>query len=54
MTHKFEAKNKLDYEKRRELLPPEQTLIRLGLYEGESDSHYLKVFIVFLHSYIFP
>ena len=37
MTHKFDAKNKhkLDNEKRRELLPPEQTLIRLGLQEGD-------------------
>ena len=37
MTHKFDAKNKhkLDNEKRRELLPPEQTLINLGLHEGD-------------------
>ena len=37
MTHKFDAKNKhkLDNEKRRDLLPPEQTLIRLGLHEGD-------------------
>ncbi len=37
MTHKFDAKNKhkLDNEKRRELLPPEETLIKLGLHEGD-------------------
>lgn len=37
MSHKFDAKNKhkLDNEKRRELLPPEQTLIDLGLHEGD-------------------
>jgi len=37
MAHKFDAKNKhkLANEKRRELLPPEQTLIRLGLHEGD-------------------
>lgn len=37
MTHKFDANNKhkLDNEKRRELLPPEQTLINLGLHEGD-------------------
>ena len=37
MTHKFDAKNKhkLDNEKRRELLPPEETLINLGLHEGD-------------------
>jgi len=37
MTHKFDAKNKhnLDNEKRRELLPPKETLIRLGLHEGD-------------------
>jgi len=31
MTHKFDSKNKhkLDNEKRRELLPPEETLIKL-------------------------
>lgn len=36
MTHKFDAKNKhkLDNEQRKELLPPEQTLISLGLEEG--------------------
>ncbi|RII35362.1 class I SAM-dependent methyltransferase [Clostridium chromiireducens] len=35
MAHKFDAKNKhkLDNEKRRELLPPEQTLISLHLQE---------------------
>ena len=37
MTHKFDAKNKhkLDNEARRKLLPPEQTLINLGLHEGD-------------------
>lgn len=37
MTHKFDAKNKhkLDNEQRRKLLPPEQTLISLGLQEGD-------------------
>jgi len=37
MTHKFDAKNKhkLDNEKRRELLPPEETLIKLGLHKGD-------------------
>jgi ubiquinone/menaquinone biosynthesis C-methylase UbiE len=37
MTHKFDVKNKhkLDNEKRREMLPPEDTLIRLGLREGD-------------------
>lgn len=37
MTHKFDAKNKhkLDNEKRRELLPPDETLIKLGLHEGD-------------------
>jgi FkbM family methyltransferase len=37
MTHKFDAKNKhkLDNEKRREILPPEQTLINLHLHEGD-------------------
>src|SRR5471030_208350 len=37
MTHKFDAKNKhkLDNEKRRELLPPKETLIKLGLHEGD-------------------
>jgi ubiquinone/menaquinone biosynthesis C-methylase UbiE len=37
MTHKFDVKNKhkLDNAKRRELLPPEETLIRLGLHEGD-------------------
>jgi len=37
MTHKFDAKNKhkLDNETRRKLLPPEQTLINLGLHEGD-------------------
>ena len=37
MTHKFDSKNKhkLDNEKRRELLPPDETLIRLGLHEGD-------------------
>lgn len=36
MTHKFDAKNKhkLDNEQRRKLLPPDQTLINLGLHEG--------------------
>lgn len=38
MTHKFYVKNKykLDNAKGRELLPPEQTLIRLGLHEGDT------------------
>jgi ubiquinone/menaquinone biosynthesis C-methylase UbiE len=37
MTHKFETKNKhkLDNEKRRQALPPEETLIRLGLSSGD-------------------
>ncbi|AGF58240.1 ubiquinone/menaquinone biosynthesis C-methylase UbiE [Clostridium saccharoperbutylacetonicum] len=37
MTHKFDVKNKhkLDNEKRRELLPPKQTLINLHLQEEE-------------------
>ena len=37
MKHKFDAKNKhkLDNEKRRELLPPDETLIKLGLHEGD-------------------
>ena len=37
MTHKFDAKNKhkLDNEKRRELLPQDETLIKLGLHEGD-------------------
>lgn len=37
MTHKFDVKNKykLDTEKRREILPSEKTLIRLGLHEGD-------------------
>ncbi|BCZ44402.1 methyltransferase type 11 [Clostridium gelidum] len=37
MTYKFDAKNKhkLDNEKRRELLPPDETLINLGLHEGD-------------------
>jgi len=37
MTHKFDAKNKhkLDNEKRREMLPPDETLIKLGLHEGD-------------------
>ena len=37
MTHKFDAKykHKLDNEKRRELLPPDETLIKLGLHEGD-------------------
>jgi ubiquinone/menaquinone biosynthesis C-methylase UbiE len=37
MSHKFDAKNKhkLDNQKRRELLPSEQTLINLDLREGE-------------------
>lgn len=37
MTHKFDAKNKhkLDNEGRRKLLPTEQTLINLGLHEGD-------------------
>lgn len=35
--HKFDAKNKhkLDNPKRREMLPPRETLIRLGLHEGD-------------------
>lgn len=37
MTHKFDVKNKhkLDNAKRRELLPPEKTLVSLGLHEGD-------------------
>jgi ubiquinone/menaquinone biosynthesis C-methylase UbiE len=37
MAHKFDVKNKhkLDNEKRREMLPPEQTLINLDLHEGD-------------------
>lgn len=37
MTHKFDVKNKhkLDNEQRRELLPPEKTLISLGLRSGD-------------------
>lgn len=37
MTHKFDTKkkHKLDNEKRRELLPPEQTLINLLLQKGD-------------------
>jgi ubiquinone/menaquinone biosynthesis C-methylase UbiE len=37
MTHKFDVKNKhkLDNAKRREMLPPEKTLISLGLHEGD-------------------
>ena len=37
MTHKFDANNKhkLDNEKRRELLPQDETLIKLGLHEGD-------------------
>lgn len=37
MTHKFNSKNKhkLDNEKRRQLLPPEQTLINLDLNKGD-------------------
>lgn len=37
MSHKFDAKNKhkLDNETRRKMLPPEQTLISLGLKEGD-------------------
>lgn len=37
MAHKFDVKNKhkLDIEKRRELLPPEQTLISLHLQEED-------------------
>lgn len=37
MTHKFDAKNKhkLDSEQRKKILPPEQTLISLGLQEGD-------------------
>lgn len=35
--HKFDVKNrnKLDNPKRREMLPPEETLIRLGLHKGD-------------------
>lgn len=35
--HKFDVKsrNKLDNPKRREMLPPEETLIRLGLHEND-------------------
>ena len=35
MAHKFDVKNKhkLDNPKRREMLPPETTLIRLGLHD---------------------
>jgi ubiquinone/menaquinone biosynthesis C-methylase UbiE len=37
MTHKFDVRNKqkLDNPKRREMLPPEKTLISLGLHEGD-------------------
>lgn len=37
MTHKFNSKNKhkLDNEKRRQLLPPDQTLINLNLNKGD-------------------
>ena len=37
MSHKFDAKNKhkLDNETRRKMLPPEQTLLSLGLKEGD-------------------
>ena len=37
MSHKFDAKNKhkLDNAKRREMLPPEKTLISLGLKDGD-------------------
>ncbi|MDK2829273.1 class I SAM-dependent methyltransferase [Clostridium beijerinckii] len=37
MAHKFDPKNKhkLDNEKRRDMLPPEQTLINLNLHEGD-------------------
>jgi ubiquinone/menaquinone biosynthesis C-methylase UbiE len=37
MKHKFDSKNKhkLDNEQRRKLLPPEQTLIKLGLNKGD-------------------
>jgi len=37
MAHKFDVRNKhkLDNEKRREILPPEKTLINLGLTEGD-------------------
>ncbi|MFL0198841.1 class I SAM-dependent methyltransferase [Clostridium sp. WILCCON 0269] len=37
MIHKFDVKNKhkLDNAKRRELLPPEETLIKLGLHQGD-------------------
>lgn len=38
MTHKFDIKNKhkLDNEKRRELLPPKQTLVNLKLENGDT------------------
>ncbi|WP_333887263.1 class I SAM-dependent methyltransferase [Clostridium sp.] len=38
MTHKFDAKNKhkLDNATRRKLLPPEETLIKLGLQQGDT------------------
>lgn len=37
MAHKFDVKNrhKLDNEKRRKMLPPEKTLISLGLHAGD-------------------
>lgn len=37
MTHKFDAKNKhkLDNVQRRELLPPDETLIKLGLHKDD-------------------
>lgn len=37
MTHKFDAKNKhkLDNQQRRELLPPDETLIKLGLHKDD-------------------
>lgn len=37
MIHKFDVKNKhkLDNAKRRELLPPKKTLIKLGLHDGD-------------------
>lgn len=37
MAHKFDVKNrhKLDNERRRKMLPPEKTLIRLGLHAGD-------------------
>lgn len=37
MVHKFDAKSKhkLDNAKRREILPPERTLISMGLHEGD-------------------